>query len=240
AGNHRGGCVPWVYRDRTHAGEVLANHLTHYAGQGSVTVLALPRGGVPVAFPVARPLGAPLDILAVRKLGVPGHEELAMGAVAAGGVRVLNRDVLGGLAIDDEILDEITRIESQRLIDQEARLRAGRRPAPIEGKTVIVVDDGLATGSTMRAAVASAKRQGAARTVVAVPVGAVSSVAAMRTVADEVVCPSTPPLFRAVGLAYLDFSEVSDSEVQRLLAEAAADASQAADPAADRPGDPDE
>jgi predicted phosphoribosyltransferase len=216
--------MPWVYRDRTHAGEVLVSHLTPDAALEPVTVLALPRGGVPVAFPVARAFHAPLDILAVRKLGVPGHEELAMGAVAAGGVRVLNSDVIQGLGIDDRTLDEVTRVESRRLVDQEARLRAGRRPAEIEGRTIVLVDDGLATGSTMRAAVASARAQGAAMVVVGVPVGAASSVAALRTVADQVVCPATPPFFRAVGLAYLDFSEVSDNDVRSLLAKADADA----------------
>jgi putative phosphoribosyl transferase len=216
--------VPWVYRDRTHAGEVLASHLTPDAAPEPVTVLALPRGGVPVAFPVARAFHAPLDILAVRKLGVPGHEELAMGAVAAGGVRVLNSDVINGLGIDDQTLDQVTRVESQRLVDQEARLRAGRQPAAIEGRTIVLVDDGLATGSTMRAAIASTRAQGAAMVVVGVPVGAASSVAALQTVADMVVCPSTPPFFRAVGLAYLDFSEVSDDDVRSLLAKADADA----------------
>ena len=224
AGSHRGGCVPWVYRDRTHAGEVLASHLTADAAPGPVTVLALPRGGVPVAFPVARAFHAPLDILAVRKLGVPGHEELAMGAVAAGGVRVLNSDVINGLGIGDQTLDEVTRVESRRLVDQEARLRAGRQPAAIDGRTIVLVDDGLATGSTMRAAIASAREQGAATVVVGVPVGAASSVASLRTLADQVVCPATPPFFRAVGLAYLDFSEVSDDDVRSLLAKADADA----------------
>jgi putative phosphoribosyl transferase len=232
-GSHRGGCVPWVYRDRTHAGEVLASHLTPDAAPGSVTVLALPRGGVPVAFPVARALNAPLDILAVRKLGVPGHEELAMGAVAAGGVRVLNEDVIQGLGIDEETVDTVARVESQRLVHQEARLRAGGRPAPIAGRTIVLVDDGLATGSTMRAAIASARKQGAGRVVVGVPVGAASSVAALRTVADEVVCPATPPFFRAVGLAYLDFSEVSDDDVRALLAEAGADGQAHPDAGAD-------
>ena len=216
--------MPWVYRDRTHAGEVLASHLTPDAAPEPVTVLALPRGGVPVAFPVARAFHAPLDILAVRKLGVPGHEELAMGAVAAGGVRVLNSDVINGLGIGDQTLDEVTRVESRRLVDQEARLRAGRQPAAIDGRTIVLVDDGLATGSTMRAAIASAREQGAATVVVGVPVGAASSVASLRTLADQVVCPATPPFFRAVGLAYLDFSEVSDDDVRSLLAKADADA----------------
>ena len=215
--------MPWVYRDRTHAGEVLASHLTPDAAPEPVTVLALPRGGVPVAFPVARAFHAPLDILAVRKLGVPGHEELAMGAVAAGGVRVLNSDVINGLGIGDQTLDEVTRVESRRLVDQEARLRAGRQPGAIEGRTIVLVDDGLATGSTMRAAIASAREQGAATVVVGVPVGAASSVASLRTLADQVVCPATPPFFRAVGLAYLDFSEVSDADVRALLAKADAD-----------------
>ena len=147
-----------------------------------------------------------------------------MGAVAAGGVRVLNSDVINGLGIGDQTLDEVTRVESRRLVDQEARLRAGRQPAAIDGRTIVLVDDGLATGSTMRAAIASAREQGAATVVVGVPVGAASSVASLRTLADQVVCPATPPFFRAVGLAYLDFSEVSDDDVRSLLAKADADA----------------
>jgi predicted phosphoribosyltransferase len=207
--------VPWVYRDRAQAGEVLAQRLVRYV-HADVTVLALPRGGVPVAYPVARALGASLDILAVRKLGVPGHEELAMGAVASGGVRVLNDDVVSRLGIDAATIEAVTRAERARLADQE-RFRGSRAPAPREGRTVILVDDGLATGSTMEAAIASCRKADVAGIVVAVPVGAPSTVAYLAGLADEVVCPHTPERFRAVGLAYGDFSPVDDEEVRVLL-----------------------
>jgi putative phosphoribosyl transferase len=196
---------------------VLAGRLADYADRHDVTVLALPRGGVPVALPIARALAAPLDILAVRKLGVPGHEELAMGAVAVGGVRVLNRDLISRLGIDSLTVDAATRSERQRLADQQDRFQGDRPPAPRAGRLVILVDDGLATGSTMEAAIASCRRAGAAGIVVAVPVGAPTTVAHLATLADEVVCPETPAAFRAVGLAYADFSPVDDDEVVALL-----------------------
>ncbi len=211
----------WVYRDRTHAGEVLADHLTaplrDRERPGDVVVLALPRGGVPVAAPVARALGAPLDILAVRKLGVPGHEELAMGAIAAGGVRVLKQAVVTGLGIDTEGIDRVTRAEEGRLADQLARFRGDRAPVPTAGHDVVLIDDGLATGATMEAAILATRRAGAARVVVAVPVGAPATVEYLASVADQVVCPVTPARFRAVGLAYADFSPVADEEVMALL-----------------------
>jgi predicted phosphoribosyltransferase len=196
---------------------VLAGCLAGYAGRLDITVLALPRGGVPVAFPVARVLAAPLDIVAVRKLGVPGHEELAMGAVAAGGVRILNHDVVSHLGIDPATIDAATRAERQRLADQEDRFRGNRPAAPLCGRVVVLVDDGLATGSTMEAAIASCRRAAVAAIVVAVPVGAPTTVAHLATLADEVVCPETPATFRAVGLAYADFSPVDDEEVVALL-----------------------
>jgi putative phosphoribosyl transferase len=210
-----GGEVSWVYRDRAQAGEVLARRLTQYV-DADVTVLALPRGGVPVAYAVARALGVGMDILAVRKLGVPGHEELAMGAVASGGVRVLNDDVVFRLRIDPATIEAVTRAERTRLADQE-RFRGSRPPAPREGRTVILVDDGLATGSTMEAAIASCRNVEVAGIVVAVPVGARQTVAYLAGLADEVVCPLTPATFRAVGLAYGDFSPVGDDEVRSLL-----------------------
>jgi putative phosphoribosyl transferase len=199
---------------------VLAALLTTYRGRSDVTVLALPRGGVPVAYPVARVLNAPLDILEVTKLGVPGHEELAMGAVAAGDVRVFNDDVVSGLAIDQATLDAAVEGAQLRLADQQRRYRGERRPAPRRGRVVVLIDDGLATGSTMEAAIAACRRDGVARVVVAVPVGAPTTVARLTGEADEVVCPLTPTTFRAVGLAYGDFSPVDDAEVVALLAAA--------------------
>ena len=211
--------MSWVYRDRAHAGEVLAQRLAlrlaEYA-RSEVAVLALPRGGVPVAYPVARVLDVALDILPVRKLGVPGHEELAMGAVASGGVRVLNDDVVSRLGIDSATIEAVTRAEWARLADQE-RFRGSRPPAPMEGRTVILVDDGLATGSTMEAAIAACRKAGVAGIVVAVPVGAPPTVTYLAGLADEVVCPLTPARFRAVGLAYGDFSPVDEDEVRMLL-----------------------
>ncbi len=210
----------WVYRDRAHAGEVLAGLLAVYAGRNDVTVLALPRGGVPVAYPVARAIDAPLDILEVTKLGVPGQEELAMGAIAAGGVRVVNDDVVSRLAIDRATLDAAAEAAQIRLADQQQRFRGDRFPAPRRGRLVVLVDDGLATGATMEAAIGVCRRDGVARVVVAVPVGSPTTVARLRGEADEVLCPLTPATFAAVGLAYGDFSPVDDAEVVALLAAA--------------------
>lgn len=214
--------VSLEYRDRAEAGEVLAGQLVDFAGRRDLTILALPRGGVPVAFPIARSLAAPLDILAVRKLGVPGHEELAMGAIATGGVRVLNADVLSALSIDDDAVEAVTSALIGQLADQERRFRGGRAPAPVAGRTVILVDDGLATGASMDAAIVAAHQAGAQRIVVAVPVGSSETVARLRHRVDDVVCPSMPPRFRAVGLAYADFAAVADADVIELLAAAAA------------------
>jgi predicted phosphoribosyltransferase len=199
---------------------ILADHLRSLPTERDVVVLALPRGGVPVAVPVAEALCAPLDILAVRKIGVPGHSELAMGAVATGGVRIANREVLDSLGIEDDEFDEATALARQALDDLESRLRPARPLPELTDRLVVLVDDGLATGSTMRAAIEATHEHGARWVVVAVPVGAVRSVAALRPLATEVICPATPTPFRAVGFAYRDFSEVTDDEVRQLLEKA--------------------
>ena len=206
------------YVDRHQAGAVLAEHLAAREDRGDVVVLALPRGGVPVGFEVARALHAPLDVFVVRKLGVPGHEELAMGAVASGGVRVLNEDVLGWSAIAPEVIDRVTRQEQIELDRRERAYRGSRPATAVAGKTVIIVDDGLATGSTMQAAVLAVRKLDPVRIIVAVPVGARESCEALRKVADEVVCPLIPEPFSAVGLWYADFSQTTDDEVRELLA----------------------
>ena len=215
-----------VFRDREEAGDALAARLGHHArragapraGAADVLVLALPRGGVPVAYEVAEALSAPLDIFLVRKLGVPGHEELAMGAIASSGVRVLNDDVVDYLQIPDEVIDNVAEEESKELQRREQSYR-GNRPAPdVRGRTVILVDDGLATGSTMKAAAAALRKQDPARIVVAVPVAAEATCRSLRAEVDEVVCGTTPEPFRAVGLWYRDFSQTTDEEVRDLLA----------------------
>jgi predicted phosphoribosyltransferase len=206
-----------IFRDRTHAGQELAGKLLRHAGQPNVLVLGLPRGGVPVAAEVARALGAPLDVFVVRKLGVPGQPEFAMGALASGGVRVLDLDVVRELAIPDAVIESITAVESEELRRRERAYR-GTRPAPrVAGRTVILVDDGLATGSTMRAAVEALRQQNPARIVVAVPVGAPETCASFAGVADEVVCARAPEPFRAVGVWYDDFSQTTDDEVREAL-----------------------
>jgi putative phosphoribosyl transferase len=210
----------FIFQDRTDAGRQLAEKLLSYAGRDDVFVLALPRGGVPVAFEVAQRLGVPLDVFVVRKLGVPGHEELAMGAIASGGVRVLNEDVLYVLPDAQSIVEMVTAIEREELKRRERDYR-GDRPAPeAGGRTVILVDDGLATGATMRAAAAALRQQGAAKIIVAVPVGAPSTCHEIRSVADEVVCLQTPGSFMGVGQYYEDFSQTADEEVRELLAAA--------------------
>jgi predicted phosphoribosyltransferase len=206
------------FRDRVNAGKVLAEHLRKYAGRPDVIVLALPRGGVPVAYEVARALGAPLDVFIVRKLGVPGHEEYAMGAVASGGVRVVNQDVIRGLGLNDVAIERVAARELAELNRRE-RLYRGDRPEPdLKGRTVILVDDGLATGSTMKAAVKALRARGPARIVVAVPIAAADTCEALRREVDEVVCAVTPVPFHAVGLWYDDFRQTSDEEVHDLLA----------------------
>ena len=209
------------FRDRTEAGRLLAKKLTAYKNRPDVIVLALPRGGVPVAAEVAGALGAPLDIFLVRKLGVPGHEELAMGAIASGGVRVLNDDVVQYLRIPDRVIDEVAAEEQQELERRERLYRGDRPPLDVRGRTVILIDDGLATGSTMRAAALALHEQRPARIVVAVPVAAAATCDEFRGEVDGVVCALTPEPFYAVGLWYEDFSQTTDGEVRELLARAA-------------------
>jgi predicted phosphoribosyltransferase len=209
-----------MFRDRRHAGRVLAERLAGYAGREDLLVLALPRGGVPVAFEVARALGAPLDVLVARKLGVPGHEELAMGAIASGGVQVLNEEVVHELALDEATIARAAAAESARLARDERLYRFGRGPVDASGRTTILVDDGLATGSTMRAAALAVRAQGPARLVAAVPVAARDASVELRRHVDELVCPLVPEAFIAVGQWYEDFSPTEDEEVTRLLAEA--------------------
>jgi putative phosphoribosyl transferase len=207
-----------IYRDRIEAGKCLAERLGEYANRADVLVLALPRGGVPVAFEVARALRAPLDIFLVRKLGVPGHEELAMGAIATGGVRVLNEDVVQYLQIPGEVIDAVAADEQRELERRERAYRDDRPQPDVKGKTVILVDDGLATGSTMRAAASALRRQGPARIVVAVPVSSEQICDEYRMGVDEIVCAATPEPFHGVGLWYEDFSQTTDEEVRDLLA----------------------
>ena len=207
-----------AFQDRIDAGRRLARALAHYAGRRDVTVLGLPRGGVPVAAEVARALRADLDVFVVRKLGVPGQEELAMGAIASGGVRVLNESVVDALHIDSASLERVAAQERRELERREQAYRGDRPPLDVRGRVAILVDDGLATGATMRAAVAAMKRLGPARVVVAVPVGASESVELLRREADEVVCPEIPEPFYGVGQWYDDFAQTSDEEVRALLA----------------------
>jgi putative phosphoribosyl transferase len=208
------------FRDRSEAGRTLAEHLRDYAGRNDVMVLALPRGGVPVGFEVARALGAPLDVFLVRKLGVPGREELALGAIASGGARVLNDDVVAALGIDGALIEEIARREQAELERRDEAYRRGAPAPDVRGKTVILVDDGLATGATMRAAVTALRQLGPERLVVAVPAAARQTCDELRPEVDELVCAVTPEPFYAVGMWYADFSETSDDEVRDLLVRA--------------------
>lgn len=209
------------FRDRIDAGRKLAAQLAGYADQPDVLVLGLPRGGVPVAFEVARELRAPLDVFVVRKLGVPGHEELAMGAIASGGVRVLNEDVVHDAGIRDADIERVTRQEQRELEERERKYR-GDLPLPrIEGRTVILVDDGLATGATMRAAVVALREQQPEWLVAGVPIASPDICDEFRPLVDEMVCARTPEEFRAVGLWYEDFEATADAEVRDLLMRAA-------------------
>lgn len=203
--------------DRRHAGRVLAGMLEAYRGRRDVVVLGLPRGGVPVAYEVARALGAPLDVYVVRKLGVPGHEELAMGSIASGGVRVLNENVTWRLGIDQEVLDRVTAREQRELERRERDYRCGRPLPDLSGRTVILVDDGLATGSTMRAAVRAVRKLGPRAIVVAVPVAPPETCEELAAEVEEIVCAYTPEIFFAVGSWYEVFDQTSDEEVRRLL-----------------------
>jgi putative phosphoribosyl transferase len=197
---------------------VLTELLSEYRGRPDVVVLGLPRGGVPVAAEVAAGLGAPLDVFVVRKLGVPGHDELAMGAIASGGVRVLNPTVIQGLLIGDDVIAQVAAREAEELDRRDQAYRGDRPPPDVEGRVVIVVDDGLATGSTMRAAVSALRARRPNRIVVAVPVGSPQTCQDLRDEADEVVCARTPTFFQAVGQWYDDFSPTTDAEIHQLLA----------------------
>lgn len=206
-----------IFKDRTDAGRKLAAQLTRYANRGDVLLLALPRGGVPVAYQVAKQLKAPLDVFLVRKLGVPGYEELAMGAIAEGGVRVINEELVNYLGIPDEVIEGVAAVQ-QRELERRARAYRGNRPPPdVEDRIVILIDDGLATGSTMRAAAAALRPQKSRRLVVAVPVSSSETCDEFRSEVDEIVCAVTPQHFQGVGAWYQDFSQTSDEEVRELL-----------------------
>lgn len=207
-----------TFRDRADAGRVLAAALSHLAGDPGLLVLGLQRGGVPVAYEVARALGAPLDVLLVRKLGVPTQPELAMGAIAGGGVRILHQAVIDALVIPPGVVDAVAAREGAELARREQAYRADRPAIDVAGRTVVVVDDGVATGSTMRAAIAALRAQRAGRIVVAVPVGARGTCEQLAGEADEVVCPRMPRSFDAVGQWYDDFTQTTDDDIRALLA----------------------
>jgi putative phosphoribosyl transferase len=207
-----------TFENRAEAGRSLGERLKEYVGRDDVIVLGLPRGGVPVAYEVARALRAPLDVFIVRKLGVPGFEELAAGAIASGGVRVLNEDVVRALPNADAIIESVTAREKNELERREQSYRDGLPAPQVRGRIVILVDDGLATGATMRAAVKALRQSGAAKIVVAVPVGPPETCREIEAEADAIVCATAPEFFRAVGQYYHDFSQTSDEEVRELLA----------------------
>jgi predicted phosphoribosyltransferase len=215
----RGAYPTAAFRDRADAGRVLAEELVRrgYADDPHLLVLALPRGGVPVAYEVAKRIGAPLDVFLVRKLGVPGQEELAMGAIASGGVQVLNPEVVRHLQVPQEVINRAAAREEQELRRREREYRGDRPPPDVRGKTVLLVDDGLATGSTMRAAAVALRKLGPAKRVVAVPVAARETCDEFRDEVDDVLCPVTPEPFLAVGVWYEDFSQTTDEEVRELL-----------------------
>jgi predicted phosphoribosyltransferase len=206
-----------VLRNRREAGRLLARELQRYANRSDVVVLGLPRGGVPVAYEVAKALNVPLDVFVVRKLGLPGHEEFAIGALASGGLRVLNVPVIRAYGISEDELATAIEREQRELERRERAYREDRKPPDLYGKTVILVDDGLATGSSMQAAVMALKKAQPDRVIVAVPVAPRETCDALREIADEVVCALTPEPFRAVGLWYQDFDQTSDEEVTKLL-----------------------
>ena len=209
------------FLDRTDAGQVLARGLQQYKNQPDVLILGLPRGGVPVAYEVARELNAPLDVFIVRKLGVPGHEELGMGAIATGGVRILHEGILRELGISEQTIDAVSERERAEL-ERRERLYRSDRPAPtIKGRTVVIIDDGSATGSTMKAAIQAVRQQDPRRLIVAVPTAPSETCEQLKESADEVVCALTPEPFVAVGSSYADFSQTTDEEVRELIASAA-------------------
>jgi putative phosphoribosyl transferase len=208
------------FRNRTDAGRALARELERYDGRDDVVVLALPRGGVPVGYELAQALGAPLDIVVVRKLGVPGQRELAMGAIAGGGLSILDQDLVNALGIPEQRIKRAIADELRELERREAAYRGDREPPQLEGKTVILVDDGLATGATMRVAALAVRAQNPARVIVAVPVAPAATCETLRGDVDEVICALTPEPFYAVGIWYDDFSPTSDDEVRERLVHA--------------------
>ncbi len=212
-----------VFEDRQDAGRALAQRLEHYAGRPDVLVLALPRGGVPVGHEVARALGAPLDLMIVRKLGLPGQEELAMGAIASGGVRVLNEEVVEVTGVPREVIDRVAAEEKRELERREREYRGDRPPPEVEGRTVILVDDGVATGSTLRAAVQALRTRHPARVVVAIPTAPRSACEMLRREADEVVCLTSPEPFFAISPSYRNFPQLSDDEVREILRRASSE-----------------
>jgi len=211
-----------LFRDRFEAGRVLASKLSEFSRKNDVVVLALPRGGVPVGYEVAQALHAPLDVFVVRKLGTPGQEELAMGALASGGTIVLNREVIQALGISQSTIDAVAARENPELERREREYRDGRPALQVEGRTVILVDDGLATGSSMRVAIKALRKESAAQVVVAVPVASPSACLEFEAEVDKIVCAATPEPFWAVGQWYRNFSQTTDEEVSELLARAAA------------------
>ena len=211
----------YTFINRSEAGRALARELSHYAGRDDVVVLALPRGGVPIGLEIARTLHAPLDVFLVRKLGVPGYEELAMGAIASGGMRVLNEAVVEQLRITDDQIEDMARREGRELERREQAFRQERPPVPVTDRVCILIDDGLATGSTMRAAVMALKNQNPKRIVIAVPVASGETCAEFEPLVDEVICLYTPEPFMAVGRWYDDFGQLTDEEVREDLERAA-------------------
>jgi len=206
-----------LFKDRFEAGRMLARELMHYADRDDVVVLALPRGGVPVAFEVAKALNAPLDVFLVRKLGLPGREELAMGAIASGGVRVLNEEVVGWYKVNEKVIDSVAQREQRELERRERAYRGNRAMPLLRNRTAILVDDGLATGTTMRAAVSALRKYNPARIVIAVPTAPQETCREFREVVDSIVCATTPQPFWAIGAWYEDFSQTTDEEVRDLL-----------------------
>jgi predicted phosphoribosyltransferase len=204
------------FANRAEAGRSLAQRLAAYANRPDAVLLAHPRGGVPVAFEIARSLGLPLDVLLVRKLGVPGYEELAFGAVA-GGVRILDPDIIEGFALSPQAIDRVVAVAEAELVRRDAAFRAGRPPLPLQGRTAILVDDGIATGSTMRAAIAATRRLGATRVVVAAGVAPLQTSMLLSSEADEVICLLTPREFRSVSLFYDAFPQLTDDDVRDFL-----------------------
>jgi putative phosphoribosyl transferase len=217
-----------LFQDRFDAGRVLSSKLRHLANRPDVVILALPRGGVPVGYEVAKALHAPLDVFVVRKLGVPGQPELAMGAIASGGVRGLNEDLVRRFDIPDYMIEQIVAREQEELERRERDYRGDRSPIDVEGRMVVLVDDGLATGSSMRVAALALRNSKPSEIIVAVPVAAPATCAEFESAVDQVICAVTPEPFWAVGQWYRDFSQVSDEEVRELLRRAAGSSAQRA------------